>query len=227
VNRKKSTLSVQVYDWDQIGSHDILGETKVPIDELESFAAQEIELPVDQEGGTIHLRLKWEPQLLARKRMATSLLGSTTRILSTPTNLATDVVGMGVGAGGKVFNTGTKVVGMGVGAGGKVLNTGTNFVGGVVGGGVGAIGGGISAIGSGIRGIGRRDKGSDGLRSTSSRTPSPPQTMNMQQAYPVSGVAEPQQPLDSPENPLDKPKTAFDEKDSRKQQIVKMFFFFL
>lgn len=132
VARPKAELEVKIYDWDQLGSHTLLAEGSIPIANLESFAAQTVEVPL--RGGQLKLNMKWEPQLLARKRAGTSLLGSTTQIFATGTGLAGDVVGMGVGAGGKVLTGGTKVVT----------------------GGIGAIGGGIGAIGRGFGKIGGR-----------------------------------------------------------------------
>ena len=140
--RNKAVFSVKIFDWDQIGSNELLAEGDIPIADLESFAAKEVQVPL--KGGQITLRLKWEPQLLARVRQGTSLLGSTTRILTGTGGLAGDVVGMGFGAGGKVIHGGTKVVG-----------GGAKMVGGAIGGGIGVIGGGIGAIGRGIGGIGK------------------------------------------------------------------------
>lgn len=149
VARNKAVFDVKIYDWDQIGSNTLLAEGPIPIANLESFAVQEVDVPL--RGGSIKLRLKWEPQLLARKREGTSLLGSTTRILTGGTGLAGDVVGYGVGAGGKVLTGGTRMVGGAIGGGTKV-------VGGAIGGGIGAIGGGIGAIGRGFGKIGGHGK---------------------------------------------------------------------
>lgn len=149
VARNKAVLDVKIYDWDQLGTNTLLAEGPIPIANLESFAVQEVDVPL--RGGSIKLRLKWEPQLLARKREGTSLLGSTTRILTGSTGLAGDVVGYGVGAGGKVLTGGTRMVGGAIGGGTKV-------VGGAIGGGIGAIGGGIGAIGRGFGKIGGHGK---------------------------------------------------------------------
>lgn len=149
VARNKAEFDVKIYDWDQIGANTLLAEGPIPIADLESFAMREVDVPL--RGGSIKLRLKWEPQLLARKREGTSLLGSTTRILTGGTGLAGDVVGYGVGAGGKVLTGGTRMVGGAIGGGTKV-------VGGAIGGGIGAIGGGIGAIGRGFGKIGGHGK---------------------------------------------------------------------
>ncbi|CEP18365.1 hypothetical protein [Parasitella parasitica] len=138
IARNKAVFEVKIYDWDQIGSDTLLAEGVIPIADLESFAAQETDAPL--RGGNIKLRMKWEPQLLARRREGTSLLGSTTRIISGGTGLAGDVVGYGVGAGGKVLTGGTRMVGGAIGGG-------TKAVGGAIGGGFGAIGRGFGKIG--------------------------------------------------------------------------------
>lgn len=134
VSRNKAKFFVKIYDWDQFGTNELLAEGAIPIADLESFAAKEIQVPL--RGGNILLRLKWEPQLLARKREGTSLLGSTTRIFTGGAGMAGDV-------GGKAIHGGTKVVG-----------GGAKMVGGAIGGGIGAIGGGIGAIGRGFGKIG-------------------------------------------------------------------------
>lgn len=149
IARNKAIFDVKIFDWDQIGTDTLLAEGTIPIADLESFAAKEIDAPL--RGGSIKLRLKWEPQLLARKREGTSLLGSTTRIITGGTGLAGDVVGYGVGAGGKALTGGTRMVGGAIGGGTKV-------VGGAIGGGIGAIGGGIGAIGRGFGKIGHHGK---------------------------------------------------------------------
>lgn len=147
--RNIAKFYVKIFDWDQFGENELLAEGTIPIADLESFTAREIDVPL--RGGNILLRLKWEPQLLARKREGTSLLGSTTRILSGGTGLAGDMVGLGVGAGGKVITGGSRAVTGAVGGGAKI-------VGGAIGGGIGAIGGGIGAIGRGFGKIGGNNK---------------------------------------------------------------------
>ncbi|KAG2237442.1 hypothetical protein INT48_009571, partial [Thamnidium elegans] len=172
--RNKAKFHVKIYDWDQFGANELLAEGDIPIADLESFAAKESNFAL--EGGNIMLRMKWEPQLLARKREGTSLLGSTTRILAGGTGLAGDVVGLGVGAGGKVITGSTKVVTGAVGGGAKL-------VGGAIGGGIGAIGGGFGAIGRGIGKIGGGNKNA----SVDMSTPVP--------ASPVSSVSPPIPPI--------------------------------
>ncbi|KAI7907367.1 C2 domain-containing protein [Cokeromyces recurvatus] len=136
LHRAKANLDCKIYDWDQIGTNELLAEGGIDIADLPSF--ETITKECTLRGGTIQLRMKWEPQLLARKREGTSLLGSTTRIL-TGAGLAGDVVGLGVGAGGKVLSSSTRMVGGAIGGG-------TKIVGDVVGSGMGALG----ALGRGI-----------------------------------------------------------------------------
>lgn len=156
--RRKAKLDVKIYDWDQIGSNELLAEGTIPIADLNSFDAHEVDVAL--RGGSIKLRLKWEPDILARPRAGTTLIGSTMGLVSGGTNLAFNT-------GGKVLYGGTRVVGDAIGGGtkivGGVVGGGTKIVGGVVGGGTkivgGAIGGGTrlvgGAIGGGVGALGR------------------------------------------------------------------------
>ncbi|KAI9485787.1 MAG: C2 domain-containing protein [Benjaminiella poitrasii] len=164
LRRSKAVLDCKIYDWDQIGSNELLAEGPISIAELPSFETVTVECPL--RGGKIQLRMKWEPQLLARKREGTSLLSSTTRML-TGTGLAGDVVGMGVGAGGKMLSGGTRVVGGAIGGGTKIVG---GVVGGVVGGGTKMVGGGLGAIGRGIGKLGGHSR----MSSSSSAKGLPP-----------------------------------------------------
>ncbi|OBZ83487.1 Uncharacterized protein PYUK71.03c, partial [Choanephora cucurbitarum] len=129
--RKKALFEVKIYDWDQIGQNELLAQGHIPIADLDSFTAQDMDVVL--QGGYIRLRLKWEPQLLARRREGTSILGSTTRLFSSGTGMAGEMVG----AGGKVISGGTKIVG-----------GGTKIVGGAIGGSIGAIGRGFNKFGN-------------------------------------------------------------------------------
>lgn len=137
--KRKAVLDVKIYDWDQLGSNELLTEGPIPIADLESYTVKEVEVPL-QSGSSIRLKLKWEPQILARKRSGTTLIGSTVSLVSGGTNLA--------------LNTGTRVVGGAVGGGTKIVGGGTKIVGGAIGGGTkmvsGAIGGGVGALGRGF-----------------------------------------------------------------------------
>ncbi|KAI8099690.1 C2 domain-containing protein [Halteromyces radiatus] len=149
-SRLHSVLKATVFDWDQVGSDEFIGEALIPFsgEQLESFAAKDFEVNLT-EGGTLKLRLLWQPQLLARKRTGTSLFSATTRIF-------TSAPGSALGAG-KTF------AGAGIGAGGKVLGAGFDAGGKV-------LGAGFDAIGSGIRGIGKI--GSNGKKADSPVVPS-------------------------------------------------------
>lgn len=166
-------MKASVYDWDAVGKDELIGEGETTFDGqvLESFAAKDVEVSLGG-GATLRLRLLWQPQLLARKRQGTSLLGSTTRIFTA--------------VPGAAFGVGKDALDLGVGAGTKVLGTGGK----VIGGGVSAIGGGVSAIGSGIRGIGRLGKKSSDASSDSSSVvvPPAPQPAPTQSTQSVEGV---------------------------------------
>ncbi|KAI8973424.1 C2 domain-containing protein [Mycotypha africana] len=119
MSRFAASFDVKIYDWDQIGSHTLLAEGRIPIADLPSFEAKEVVASLN--GGQLKLRLKWEPQLLARKRVGTSLLSATSDV---------------VGVGGKALTGSTKLVGGAIGGGV-----------GAIGGGIGAIGRGFNKLG--------------------------------------------------------------------------------
>ncbi|KAI8145238.1 C2 domain-containing protein [Fennellomyces sp. T-0311] len=159
MNRTSIKLKAEVFDWDQIGKDTSLGECEIPFsgEQLESFGARDFEVPLNK-GGSLRVRMLWQPQLLARKRTGTSLFGSTTKIFTS--------------APGAAFGVGKDVVGAGFGAGTKVIGTGGKV-----------IGGGVSAIGSGIRGIGRL--GGGGSKREKSSDSSESSSINQQQPVPV------------------------------------------
>jgi Ca2+-dependent lipid-binding protein len=71
-----------VFDWNQIHGDVPLGSGGITIrgDMVESFSAHECEIPLDGQAndtGSVSVRLKWEPQLLLRKKTSTSFMGST------------------------------------------------------------------------------------------------------------------------------------------------------
>ncbi|ORZ23286.1 C2 domain-containing protein [Absidia repens] len=135
-SRIHSVIKASVYDWDQVGSDELIGEGLIPFsgNELESFAAKDFDITLEG-GGKLKVRLLWQPQLLARKRTGTSLFSATTRIF-------THAPGNALGAG-KTF------AGAGIGAGGKVIGAGGKV-----------LGSGFDAIGGGIRSIGKFGNGS-------------------------------------------------------------------
>lgn len=95
-----------MYDWDQVGSDEFIGEGIIPFtgEDLESFAAKEFQIKLNDSNGTLRVRLLWQPQLLARKRTGTSLFSAaTTRIFTSAPGTA---IGAGIDAGGKVLGAG-------------------------------------------------------------------------------------------------------------------------
>ncbi|KAI8059246.1 C2 domain-containing protein [Gongronella butleri] len=133
-------LEAIIFDWDQVGSDEELARVMVPFtaDTLESFTAREVELPLSEDGKSLlKLRLLWQPQLLARAKQGTSLLGTATRTFTAVPGQAlgagVSLAGDAVGLGGKVLGTGGKAIG----SGGKAIV-----------GGVGRVGGGIVGLGS-------------------------------------------------------------------------------
>ncbi|KAI8070792.1 C2 domain-containing protein [Gongronella butleri] len=115
LNRTVSKLHAAVYDWDQIGSDTLLGESSIPIysEDFESFVARQVDVPLTG-GGSLVVRLLWQPQLLARKRTGTSLFSATTRMFTS--------------APGSAFGASKTIVGGGIGAGGKVLGAGIDVL---------------------------------------------------------------------------------------------------
>ncbi|KAI8578687.1 hypothetical protein K450DRAFT_246043 [Umbelopsis ramanniana AG] len=130
-----------------------LGSTGISLSRLESFTAQEIDLPLEGVKGvtgSVKIRILWQPQLLARKKQHTSILSSGAKVL-------TGTAGATVGAGMAVIGGGAAIAGEGLQLGGKVvgggLQAGTKVIGGglsvgskVVGGGGKAIGGGLNSV---------------------------------------------------------------------------------
>ncbi|CAO3579465.1 unnamed protein product [Absidia cylindrospora] len=104
-SRVKAVLKASVYDWDQVGSDEFIGDGLIPFtgEELESFSAKEFEIKLNDGGGSLRVRLLWQPQLLARKRTGTSLFSATTRIF---TSASGNAFGAGIDAGGKVLGAG-------------------------------------------------------------------------------------------------------------------------
>jgi hypothetical protein len=148
-----------------------LGSTGISLSRLESFDAQEIDLPLEGikgVSGTIRVRLLWQPQLLAKKKQQTSILSSGTKVL-TGTAGATFGAGKAVVGGG--LHAGTKVVGGGLHAGTKVVGGGIHAGGKVIGGGGKVIGGGGKAIGS-VFGFRRGSKASKNDNGNNNADPS-------------------------------------------------------
>ncbi|KAI9025288.1 C2 domain-containing protein [Phycomyces nitens] len=160
-----ANLEAAVYDWDQFGKPTLISKAKIHFtdDVLESFAAKEVEVPLE-DNSSLTVRLLWQPQILPRKRSNSNILTATSRMLtSVPgagVHLAGNVVGTGLNVGTQLA---TGVVGTGLGAGGMVLGTGGKIV-----------GDSVSALGNGIRGIGKFGKKDKTTPQNLSEYPVPP-----------------------------------------------------
>ncbi|KAJ2964405.1 hypothetical protein NQZ79_g602 [Umbelopsis isabellina] len=157
-SRISSSFRVEVYDWDQIGKNTLLATGEVPLagDNVESFAAKDVEVHLNSEPGlkspssnaTLRLRLLWQPQLLAKKKVGTGFLGATTRAF-------TGAPGAAFGAGRNIVGGGAKmgvnVVGGGAKMGAQAVGGGAHLAGDALGAGGKVLGGGVNALGSGFK----------------------------------------------------------------------------
>lgn len=134
-SRVRASCIFEIFDWDQVGTPDKLGQVVVDLGELEPFDATEKTLPITGkgalEGGTLTVRFVFRPEFIAiRGRKGTSL--------------------------GRTFTQGVGGVGrLGVGAVGGVGKLGVGAVGGV-GKGVGGVVGGVGKAGYGLLRGGRK-----------------------------------------------------------------------
>lgn len=139
-SRVADKLTLEVFDWDRIGSATLLGNAVIDLQSLEPFESKEVEVPLTSakthgQQGHVNLRLLFRPQFLARERTATSAFGAAGRVATG--------LGQGVGAVG-----GAAIHGVGAVGGGVVHGVGT--VGGGVVQGVGAVGGGVIGAGESL-----------------------------------------------------------------------------
>ncbi|KAH8835823.1 C2 domain-containing protein [Flagelloscypha sp. PMI_526] len=86
-SRVGSNFEVEVYDWDQVGSSDLLGAAKIDLASLESFEASEQTLklvhPKHGQKGTISIRMMFQPEIIVRSRKNTSTFSTAGRALTT------------------------------------------------------------------------------------------------------------------------------------------------
>lgn len=80
-----ASFRIEVFDWNQIAGDVPLGSGGLTIrgDMVESFSAHECDIPLDGQAhdtGSIRVRLRWEPQLLLRKKASTTFMGNTRKI---------------------------------------------------------------------------------------------------------------------------------------------------
>ncbi|KAI9029637.1 C2 domain-containing protein [Phycomyces nitens] len=93
-SRVTASFRIEVFDWNQFQGDEPLGSGGVSIrgDSVESFAARNVEIPLDGVAGvtgSVQVRFLWQPQLLIRKKTNTSVLGTTR--MYTSTQMATQV----------------------------------------------------------------------------------------------------------------------------------------
>lgn len=74
-----------MFDWNQISGDVPLGSGGISIrgDTVESFSARDVGIPLDGQAGdtgAVRVRLKWEPQLLLRRKTHTTFMGTTRRM---------------------------------------------------------------------------------------------------------------------------------------------------
>ncbi|KAI3622799.1 transmembrane protein [Moniliophthora roreri] len=107
-SRVHAEFYCEVYDWDQVGRPDPLGNTDlINLAEIEPFQASELTLPLalEKQGqkGRIRLRLLFQPEIIVKSRQKTSTFSSAGRAM-------TQIGGLPVQAGKGVFHGVTKHV---------------------------------------------------------------------------------------------------------------------
>ncbi|KAI8643675.1 C2 domain-containing protein [Parasitella parasitica] len=85
ISRVTASFRIEVFDWNQISGDVPLGSGGITIrgDTVESFSARNVDIPLDGQAGdtgSVHVRLKWEPQLLLRRKTHTTFMGTTRRM---------------------------------------------------------------------------------------------------------------------------------------------------
>lgn len=143
-SRVHAEAVLEIYDWDQVGAADRLGEVKVDLNDLEPFEATTKTLPITGkgagEGGTLTFRMVFRPEFVAsiRGRKGTSL-GRT---------FAGGVTGVG-----KLGVAGVRGVGhVGAGVGRGAIGV------------AGGVGHGVGTVGKGVFGTVRGRKASGGTQ---------------------------------------------------------------
>ncbi|CAO3622319.1 unnamed protein product [Mucor fragilis] len=85
ISRVTASFRIEVFDWNQISGDVPLGSGGISIrgDTVESFSARDVGIPLDGQAGdtgAVRVRLKWEPQLLLRRKTHTTFMGTTRRM---------------------------------------------------------------------------------------------------------------------------------------------------
>ncbi|KAI1431692.1 C2 domain-containing protein [Xylaria sp. CBS 124048] len=116
-SRTAAKFICNVYDYDFADKPDFLGCTRIPLEHLDPFQAQEVDLLLDGKSGSIKLRLVFRPDYVTRSRLGTSTFSGT---FGAPAKIVTGVVGAPVKGGVAVAG----VVGHGVGKGASFIKRG-------------------------------------------------------------------------------------------------------
>ncbi|KIM32474.1 hypothetical protein M408DRAFT_327029 [Serendipita vermifera MAFF 305830] len=120
-SRVGAEMTLEVFDWDQIGSNESLGKTKIDVAALEPFTSSRITVPLTTskhgQKGTVNLALLFTPQIVVRSRKSTSTFSTAgravTQVGAAPVMVGKGVIG-GVGVAGKGVVGGVGAVGKGV-----------------------------------------------------------------------------------------------------------------
>lgn len=104
-SRVSNRLSLEVNDWDRVGSATLMGTGLVDLAALEPVQANSVEVPITHDGqdhGTIQLNLVFRPGFVARQRTKTGTFSAAGRTVTTIGGAALGApvaVGKGVGRG--------------------------------------------------------------------------------------------------------------------------------
>ncbi|KAF7320046.1 hypothetical protein MKEN_00788800 [Mycena kentingensis (nom. inval.)] len=99
-SRVGADFSIEVFDWDQIGTSDTLGTAQINLADLEPFEAVERTLNIATSKGPqghVRIRLMFQPEIIAKSRKATSTFSTAGRAM-------TQFGGLPVQAGKGVFH---------------------------------------------------------------------------------------------------------------------------
>ncbi|KAG6866873.1 hypothetical protein C0991_008810 [Blastosporella zonata] len=104
-SRVGSDFGIEVFDWDQIGTSDSLGEAKIDLEEIEPFQALErvlsLSSPKHGEEGHVRIRMTFQPSIIARARKNTSTFSTAGRAV---TQIGALPVTAGISAGKGVLH---------------------------------------------------------------------------------------------------------------------------
>ncbi|KAG6817624.1 hypothetical protein H0H87_006252 [Tephrocybe sp. NHM501043] len=85
-SRVGSNFRIEVFDWDQMGASDSLGEARIDLEEIEPFQAFERILNLSSakhgEEGHVRIRMTFQPSIIARSRKNTSTFSTAGRAVT-------------------------------------------------------------------------------------------------------------------------------------------------